>query len=210
MTSPSLISPTLLKVFKALLVTSRASGSAMVEKLAFKAGNNLSMKGATTCGSSTNLHMLSTITAALRLIAVSRSAKPLDNNGAMMDKVAMVTSETKVVAPKMWTVSGTSVGLAIHSINLGINFSISLLSMVSVDLVMVLVAASLTSFLVSHIASDKTGINSGILKATWALAVSTNWERDLKIAIFSVHLLVLAKLSNKAGNKALTAVGVIA
>ena len=61
--------------------------------------------------------MLSTITAALRLIAVSLSAKPLDNNGAIIDKVAMVTSETKVVAPNKWTVSGTSVGLAIQEIN---------------------------------------------------------------------------------------------
>merc|ERR1711868_126832 len=136
-------------------------------------------------------------------MAVSRSAKPLDNKGAMIERVAMVTSETKVVAPKRWTVSGTSVGLAIHSINFGINFSISLLSMVSVDLVIVLVAASLTSFLVSHIDSDNTGINSGILKAIGPLAVSTNWE----MAAVSVHLLVLLKLSKSWGNKDLMAVG---
>ncbi|KAH3681391.1 hypothetical protein WICPIJ_007660 [Wickerhamomyces pijperi] len=150
------------------------------------------------------------MTAALRLMEVSRSAKPLDNNGTMMDKVAMVTSETKVVAPKMWTVSGTSVGLEIHSINFGMNFSISLLWTVSVEVVMVAVAAFLTSGLVSHMASDKTGINSGILKATWASAWWTKAEMAAKMAVFSVHLLVSSKDLTKCGNKDLTACGLMA
>ena len=87
------------------------------------------------------MDMLSMMTADLRLMAVCLSRRPLTSRGTMMDKAGASTACTKVVADSLWTVSATSVGLAIAVIRAGTNFSMSRLPTAAQAWFMVLIAA---------------------------------------------------------------------
>ena len=74
---------------------------------------------------STNLDILSAITATFRLVAVGRSSRPRIRRGAIREMVGAVTSETNVVADSKTMVLGTSsMGLRSDLIRAGMNFSI--------------------------------------------------------------------------------------
>ena len=148
---------------------------------------SLGRKAATILGSSTSLHILSTMTADFLLTAVSRSARPRSRRGTMIAKVGSWTSVTKVVAPRRWTVSGTFSGLAIHLMSSGMKRSISLFTIKLQTFSIVPYAAFLTSALVSHIASETTGIRSGTRYASCVGADSTSASMHCKQVIFSGH-----------------------
>jgi hypothetical protein len=88
--------------------------------------------------------MLSMMSADLRLTAVARSLRPRMSSGVIMDSAGASTDCTKVVAPSLWTQSGTSVGRAIHDTMTGMNGSMSRLPTTAHTSFMALVAAVCT------------------------------------------------------------------
>jgi hypothetical protein len=85
----------------------------------------LGIKGRTVYSESTNLDMLSAMTATFLLVAVGRSSRPLIKRGAIKEIVGAVTSATNVVAERRVMVLGTSsIGLRTDLIRAGMNFSI--------------------------------------------------------------------------------------
>ena len=77
---------------------------------ASRPGRRRGRNTAASAGLLTSLDMLSMTRAALRLMGVERSRRPRTSRGTSRDRVEAVTAATKVVAPSLWTVSGTCKG----------------------------------------------------------------------------------------------------
>ena len=111
--------------------------------------------------------MLSMMTAALRLIGVlCWKNKPRWRSGPMMESVGDSTCWTKVVAASLWTHSGTSSTLLMHSIKVGMNGSMSRLPTHVATLAMDSVDAFLTSSRMCTMTCASSGMISGKLAAT--------------------------------------------
>jgi hypothetical protein len=176
-------------VLMALPTTPRASGSPMVVSTFIKPGRSLGMKGRTVTGESTSLDMLSTITATFRLVAVNFSLRPRARRGTMRERVGESTSETNVVAERSMMVLGTSsTGLIRALIRAGIKRSISLFDTSAVAFVSESRAAFFTSALVSQMASERTGMISGIRRAVWVGALLTSWFKMTREPVLTCHL----------------------
>mmetsp|Transcript_10132 Transcript_10132/g.24936 ORF Transcript_10132/g.24936 Transcript_10132/m.24936 type:complete len:213 (-) Transcript_10132:251-889(-) len=147
-------------------------------------GSSLARKGAASMGSSTSLHMLSMITADLRLMAVTCwKNSPRWSRGPMMDRVGASTCCTKVVAASLCTHSGTSSTFSMHSIRVGMKGSMSMLRTHVATLAIVSVDFSLTSSRMSTITCASSGMISGRHAATALWLRATKESTRCKAAI---------------------------
>mmetsp|Transcript_14134 Transcript_14134/g.50784 ORF Transcript_14134/g.50784 Transcript_14134/m.50784 type:complete len:239 (+) Transcript_14134:2515-3231(+) len=154
-------------VLYARVHTWRHSGSATSSIARFRSGRSLGRNGAASMGSSTSLHMLSMMTADLRLIAVTCWKKrPRCRSGPMIESVGASTCCTNVVAASLCTHSGTSSTLWMHSMSVGMNGSMSMLPTHVPTLAIVSVDFSFTSSRMSTITCASSGMISGRHAAT--------------------------------------------
>mmetsp|Transcript_68334 Transcript_68334/g.142421 ORF Transcript_68334/g.142421 Transcript_68334/m.142421 type:complete len:423 (+) Transcript_68334:2010-3278(+) len=151
----------LVSVLSALVHTVRASGSDISFARRSIAGISSGRKGFASLKSSMSFDMLSAITATLRLISVFFSWQPRSRMGTVIASAAESTDCTNTVDESLCTVSGTSEGFWIALMSSGTKGLMSRFDTESQHCLIAAVAHSFTSFFVSHIAADTTGIASG-------------------------------------------------
>mmetsp|Transcript_13998 Transcript_13998/g.28951 ORF Transcript_13998/g.28951 Transcript_13998/m.28951 type:complete len:264 (+) Transcript_13998:630-1421(+) len=148
-------------VLRALAHTVRASGSDISLARRSISGMSEGRKGLASLWSSISFDMLSTMTATLRLISVFFSWHPRSRIGTVMARAGESTDCTNTVDDSLCTVSETSSGFWMALMRAGTKGLMSLLDTASQHCFMASAAAFFTSALVSHIASDTTGMASG-------------------------------------------------
>mmetsp|Transcript_15787 Transcript_15787/g.37735 ORF Transcript_15787/g.37735 Transcript_15787/m.37735 type:complete len:264 (-) Transcript_15787:670-1461(-) len=178
----------LVSVLSALLHTVRASGSEISLARRSISGMRAGRKGLASLGSSMSFDMLSTITATLRLISVFFSWQPRSRMGTVMASAGESTDCTNTVDESLCTVSETSSGFLMALMSAGTKGLMSLLETASQHLAMQSAAAFLTSALVSHMASDTTGIASGRHRANASGIFSAMLPIDLHATALTCHL----------------------
>mmetsp|Transcript_14315 Transcript_14315/g.47018 ORF Transcript_14315/g.47018 Transcript_14315/m.47018 type:complete len:268 (+) Transcript_14315:2160-2963(+) len=168
--------------------TWRHSGSATSSTSLLRPGRSLGRKGAASVGSSTSLHMLSMMTADLRLMATfCVRSRPRWRSGPIMESVGDSTVWTNVVAASLCTHSGTSSMLVMHSMSVGMNGSISMLPTTVHTWVIVDLDFSTTSAFMLVMQSDTSGMMVGRQAATWRGAVSVSVHRMSRPATTAPH-----------------------
>mmetsp|Transcript_3591 Transcript_3591/g.15784 ORF Transcript_3591/g.15784 Transcript_3591/m.15784 type:complete len:358 (-) Transcript_3591:22-1095(-) len=172
------------RVLYARVHTWRHSGSATSSMARLRSGSSLGRKGAASMGSSTSLHMLSMMTADLRLMAViCWKKRPRWRRGPMMERVGASTCWTKVVAASLWTHSGTSSTLWMHSMRVGMKGSMSMLPTHLPHFSIVAVDACFTSSRMCTITCASSGIISGRHAATALGLRSMKESRRVRAAV---------------------------
>mmetsp|Transcript_15108 Transcript_15108/g.60696 ORF Transcript_15108/g.60696 Transcript_15108/m.60696 type:complete len:417 (-) Transcript_15108:72-1322(-) len=165
--------------------TPRASGSAISSASFSSPGSSFGRNGAASRGSSTSLDMLQMMSAACRLSAVAPAPdwpRARARSGTTTASVAESTDCTKVVAARAWTHSGTSAGRTAAEAIAGSTGSTSLLPVSSKASRIASLAASETSFLVSHRHAVTAGTTTGRHAATWAGADEQSAEAPARAA----------------------------
>mmetsp|Transcript_108344 Transcript_108344/g.271563 ORF Transcript_108344/g.271563 Transcript_108344/m.271563 type:complete len:204 (+) Transcript_108344:2452-3063(+) len=146
-------SPAFCKVLSALSAMFLASGFAIFSHAAFTNGSNRGMIGTTAAGSSTTLHMLSTMRQHVRLTSSTLSFKPRESTGNIAASAGVSTFWTKMQPANFSTHACVlSIDCAAFTTN-GRKGSKSLLPVQLQIAVMQVVAASFTSFLISQVSS---------------------------------------------------------
>mmetsp|Transcript_9670 Transcript_9670/g.23949 ORF Transcript_9670/g.23949 Transcript_9670/m.23949 type:complete len:226 (-) Transcript_9670:568-1245(-) len=186
--SASISSCSFLSVLSALLATPRASGSESSLARRSMQGISSGRKGLASRASSMSLDMLSTMTATLRLISVFFSAVPRMRRGTVMESAGESTDCTNTVDESVCTVSGTSSGAWMALMRAGTKGLMSLLSHEAHANSMVLVATCLTCCLVSHIASEMTGMDFASVLEKARGCLSASWPRSTRAHILVCHL----------------------
>mmetsp|Transcript_1930 Transcript_1930/g.4897 ORF Transcript_1930/g.4897 Transcript_1930/m.4897 type:complete len:356 (+) Transcript_1930:2408-3475(+) len=197
------------RVFRARSAMFLASGFAIFSQAAFTSGSNLGMSGTTALGSSTTLHMLSTMRQHVRFTSSTLSFRPRESTGSIAASAGASTFCTKMqpanFSTHTWVLSMDCAALTTK----GRNGSRSLLPVQLQMAVMVLIAASFTSFLMSQVSS-----------ATGMAKVTSTWPMDLgdfvatasmicKVASFCGGLAFTLRLARNAGMHACTENGLI-
>mmetsp|Transcript_42308 Transcript_42308/g.76509 ORF Transcript_42308/g.76509 Transcript_42308/m.76509 type:complete len:204 (+) Transcript_42308:2166-2777(+) len=140
-------------VFNAFSAMARASGSAIFSVAALTRGSSLGMIGRTAAGSSTTLHMLSTIWQQVRFTSSLLSFRPRESTGNMTARAGASTFCTKMQPASFSTHLCVFVMDCAASTTEGRKGSKSLLPVQPAMAVMHSTAASLTSFLMSQVRS---------------------------------------------------------
>mmetsp|Transcript_81947 Transcript_81947/g.220253 ORF Transcript_81947/g.220253 Transcript_81947/m.220253 type:complete len:350 (+) Transcript_81947:170-1219(+) len=143
----------------ALSATERASGSEIFSTAAFTSGSSLGITGTTAAGSSTTLHMLSTMRQHVRLTSSDLSLRPRDSTGNMMANAGVSTFCTKMQPASFSTHLCVLLMEEAASTTAGRKGSKSLFPVQPAIAVIAASAAVLTSFLMSQV-SSATGEHS--------------------------------------------------
>eukprot|EP00160_Parvularia_atlantis_P019100 Unigene733_Nuclearia_a/m.2385 Unigene733_Nuclearia_a/g.2385 ORF Unigene733_Nuclearia_a/g.2385 Unigene733_Nuclearia_a/m.2385 type:complete len:331 (+) Unigene733_Nuclearia_a:639-1631(+) len=189
---------------RALVQTSRTSGSDVSPEASSTAGMSWGRNGAASLGWSTSLDMLLAILAAWRRTAVD-SRKPRRSSGATRARAAPETVWTNVVEASWWMHSPTSFGSLSALIRAGMNGVRSLFWTISQHAVRHSSAASATDCLVSHIMSVSTGTMSGMAWAICTGALDTRLIISCRLVCFDCHLIIFrpSKMTLSSGTAVL-------
>mmetsp|Transcript_34029 Transcript_34029/g.74983 ORF Transcript_34029/g.74983 Transcript_34029/m.74983 type:complete len:446 (-) Transcript_34029:48-1385(-) len=155
------------RISRAAMATSHTSLSTSSSMTLSSEGSSISLKGATSAGFCTSLHMMSMTLEALRRIREDLFFRDLPSRGASRAITEASTVATKVVSSSKFSVLMASSGLPMTDTSWGVSGRMSSFEMDRQQVVSASRAAVCTFFFESYTHSDTRGISTGSRGDSW-------------------------------------------